>query len=129
MKKSYLFAFLLIVVSIVVFISASGDVTSYGNFEEAIANQNRVKINGVLAKDKDVVYNPNVDENSFSFFMLDSKGTEQKVILTQPKPQDFERSEQVVVTGSMKGDVFIADEVLLKCPSKYKGEELQLRDS
>jgi len=33
----------------------------------------------------------------------------------------------IVVTGTMKGDNFVADENLLKCPSKYKDEEIYLK--
>lgn len=48
------------------------------------------------------------------------------MVLAKAKPQDFERSEQIVVTGSMKDNQFYADEILMKCPSKYK-EEITLR--
>lgn len=44
------------------------------------------------------------------------------------KPQDFERSEQVVLTGKMDGDEFVATEILMKCPSKYKDEEIYLKE-
>ena len=59
--------------------------------------------------------------------MKDDEGLEKKVILNQSKPQDFEMSESIVVTGKMKGDSFVADEILLKCPSKYKDEEIYLK--
>jgi cytochrome c-type biogenesis protein CcmE len=36
-------------------------------------------------------------------------------------------SEQIVVTGQLKGEEFIATDILLKCPSKYKDEELYLK--
>ena len=42
---------------------------------------------------------------------------------------DTHRTEQIVVTGSMKGSNFYADEILVKCPSKYKEEEITLRKS
>ncbi|MFN5363918.1 MAG: cytochrome c maturation protein CcmE [Bacteroidota bacterium] len=44
------------------------------------------------------------------------------------KPQDFERSESIVLTGEMSGDVFQASEMLLKCPSKYKDQEVYVRE-
>ena len=44
---------------------------------------------------------------------------EKKVILEKTKPQDFERSEQIVLIGKVEGDEFHASEILLKCPSKY----------
>ena len=35
------------------------------------------------------------------------------------KPQDFERSEQIVLIGKVQGDEFHASDILMKCPSKY----------
>jgi cytochrome c-type biogenesis protein CcmE len=72
-------------------------------------------------------YNPEKDPNYFSFFIKDSKGMEKKVILFAAKPQDFELSEQIVVTGQMKGEVFYASDLLMKCPSKYKDEEIYIK--
>jgi len=59
--------------------------------------------------------------------MLDNNGESRKVIMKQAKPQDFERSESIVVTGELKNEVFVADEILMKCPSKYKDDEVRIR--
>jgi len=117
----------MIVVAIVVFISASGDVSTYANFSDAIAENDKVKISGTLAKDKKMIYDPQNDPNNFTFWLTDSEGVTEKVILTQPKPQDFELAEQIVITGKRKGETFVASSVLTKCPSKYKDEELYLQ--
>ncbi len=127
MQKTYIIGLVLIVASVAVFISASGDVSTYASFNDAKSSGNRVKISGVLDLTKDMVYNPEKDPNYFSFFLEDMDGSINQVVLTKPKPQDFERSESVVVTGSMNDDVFVATEVLTKCPSKYKNEELMLQ--
>ena len=37
--------------------------------------------------------------------------------------------EQIVATGSFEGDVFIASSILMKCPSKYKNEEVLVRSN
>ena len=74
-----------------------------------------------------MIYNPEKDPNLFSFYVTDKKGESKKVILKAAKPQDFELSEQIVVTGKMVGDEFIAKDVLLKCPSKYKDEEIYIK--
>lgn len=127
MKTSYIIALVLILVSIGIFISASADVSTYATFETAIASQSRVKIAGTLDKTKQMTYDPSTDPNKFIFHIKDSEGVSNRVILTQPKPQDFERSEQIVLTGSMKEGTFVADEILMKCPSKYKEEEIAIR--
>jgi cytochrome c-type biogenesis protein CcmE len=33
-----------------------------------------------------------------------------------------------VLTGEMKGENFAASEMLLKCPSKYKDQEIYVRE-
>ena len=93
----------------------------------AAVSGDRVKIAGQLMKDKEMQYNPEVDPNYFSFFIKDSNDEEHKVVLLASKPQDFEMSEQIVLTGSMKGEEFVATELLMKCPSKYKDEEIYIK--
>lgn len=128
MKKIYIINILVILVGIFLLFSASKDMSTYGTFDVANQSGKRMKIAGELVKDKEMHYNPEVDANSFSFFMEDADGNDAKVILNKAKPQDFERSEQVVVTGSMEDGIFVADELLMKCPSKYKDEEINLRN-
>ena len=127
MNKFNIIAGILILVSIGIFFSLSRDVSSYATFAEATQRNQRVKVAGLLAKDKEMYYNPEENPNYFSFYLRDPKGQEKKVILLQGKPQDFDRSEQIVVTGEMKGDDFVANVVLLKCPSKYKDEEIYMK--
>lgn len=63
---------------------------------------------------------PGADKVSFSFIMVDDSGREQTVFYNQPMPQDFMRSEKVVVIGRYQGNIFHAEKILLKCPSKYQ---------
>ena len=129
MKKYYVIGIILIVSAIAIFISAAQDMSTYATFEDASRNGKTVKIAGTLVKDMEMVYNPAEDPNYFSFYMEDAAGDKQQVVLLREKPQDFELSEQIVLTGKMAGDAFVASDILLKCPSKYKDEELQLRSS
>ena len=76
-----------------------------------------------------MTYDPVVDANKFTFYMTDKKdGKESRVIYKSAKPQDFERSEELVLTGYHDGTDFIATDMLMKCPSKYKDEELELKE-
>ena len=126
MSRNIMIALGLIAAGIAVFINASKDVSTYANFEQANAGD-RVKIVGQLSKDKPMVYDAQNNPNEFTFFMKDNDGVEKKVLLLKPKPQDFEMSEQIVITGQMKDDVFNANEILMKCPSKYKDEEIAVK--
>ena len=122
MKKIYIVALVAIALGVFLIANSAKDVTTYADFSAAEPG-NRVKIVGQLSKEKPMIYDPNVDVNLFTFFMKDDNGVEKKVIYTKGKPQDFEMSESLVVTGKLKDDVFVSDEILMKCPSKYKGEE------
>ncbi len=127
MKKSYIIALILIVTSVVIFINASKDVSTYGDFSAAERVDEKIKIVGMLSKDKPVDYNPEKAPNEMSFFLKDQKGVEKKVRLLKAKPQGFEMSEQIVLTGKMQDDTFVASEILMKCPSKYKNEEIAIK--
>jgi cytochrome c-type biogenesis protein CcmE len=128
MNRNMIIALVLIAVGIAVFISASEDVSTYATFKQA-ENGDRVKIVGQLSREKPIVYDPQNAPDEFSFYMTDSDGMERKVILNKPKPQDFEMSEQIVVTGELENDAFMANEILMKCPSKYKDEEISVKES
>ena len=127
MNKFSIVGLLMIGIAIFIFINASKDVSTYANFKDAISNGNRVKIVGKLNKSVPTEYDAQNHPNVFKFHMIDDKGMEKEVVLLKPKPQDFERSEQIVVTGEMKGEQFVADEILMKCPSEYKEEEINIR--
>ena len=128
MKKIYIVGIVMIAAAIAMFTMAGKDLTTYSTFEDAVnAAGNTVKIAGELAKDKEMYYNPAEDPNYFSFYVKDADGAERKVVLFAEKPQDFEMSEQIVLTGAMKGEEFHAESILMKCPSKYKDEEIYIK--
>lgn len=127
MTKIYIAAIFLIAGGVLFFSMSGKDLTTYTTFEQAGQTSQKVKIAGQLAKDKEMIYDPQVDPNHFTFFVRDNDGQERKVVLNAAKPQDFELSEQVVLTGRMKGDEFHASELLMKCPSKYKDEEIKIK--
>jgi cytochrome c-type biogenesis protein CcmE len=128
MNRNLVIGLVLVAAAIFIFINATQDVSTYSDFTSAETSGETVKLVGVLAKDKPYEYNPEVAPNEMTFFLKDQKGIEKKVILKKAKPQGFEMSEQIVLTGKMnKDDVFIASEILMKCPSKYKNEEINLK--
>lgn len=127
MKTIHIFGLLVLLGGIALLVSTSDDMSNYSNFSKAEKSSNKVKLIGELAKDKEISYNPENDPNYFSFYITDDDKRTEKVVYIGPKPQDFEMSEKVVVTGRMTEDHFVASEILLKCPSKYKDEEIALR--
>lgn len=127
MKRSHLIAVAVVAVAIGILISASQDVTTYANFDQASQSGDRVKLVGTLVKDRPVEYDPEKDPNYLAFYLRDEAGKIQRVVLRAAKPQDFERSENIVLTGQMQNDHFEAHDMLLKCPSKYQDQETYVR--
>ena len=127
MKRIHIIALLIIAIGIGALTMQAKDVARYNNFSDAQASGEKVKVAGQLVKDKPMIYEPTINANKFSFYLKDQKGKEILVNLMKPKPQDFELSEQVVVTGEMKGETFVANDILMKCPSKYKDEEIYMK--
>ena len=133
MKKSHILAIGVIAIAIAIMVSTAGDTSSYVSFKEAknIAENNsntKVHVVGKLQKDANGQVQgifPSPDKLSFSFILIDEDETAQEVFYNEPMPADFQRSEQVVIIGSYRDDLFVADKILLKCPSKYQEEEIK----
>ncbi|MES2591821.1 MAG: cytochrome c maturation protein CcmE [Bacteroidota bacterium] len=120
MKKIHIIGIIIIAVAIGAILTTLNNTSTYANFAEAAQSpDNEFHVVGKLNKEKESVYEPKVNANLFSFYMVDNKGEERKVILHKNKPQDFERSEQIVLIGQMEGEEFVASDILMKCPSKY----------
>jgi cytochrome c-type biogenesis protein CcmE len=120
MKKIHIVAIIAIAVAIGAMLSTLSDSSTYADFSEAFSSpDSEYHVVGKLNKEKPSDYKPEVDPNLFSFYMVDNNGMEKRVILHKSKPQDFERSEQIVLIGKAKGDEFHARDILMKCPSKY----------
>ena len=134
MKTTHIILLVVIAAAIGVIISLAGSTSSYVTFKEAkemAANGENDKIHvvGKLRKDVSgnllgVEYNPQIDPNYFKFDLTDTMQTTMSVVYGNPKPVDFERSEQIVIIGSVKDEVFVADKILMKCPSKYTEKEI-----
>ena len=95
-------------------------VAGYETFAEAATNGRRAHVVGEWLEVLPTRYDP--DANRFSFFMRDQEGAVRQVVYANPKPANFEDAEQVVVDGRVEGDVFVAEHILVKCPSKYNDE-------
>ncbi|ADY51421.1 hypothetical protein Pedsa_0849 [Pseudopedobacter saltans DSM 12145] len=128
MKRSSIIGIVIIAIAIGVIMSTYADSSTYGTFSDAQETQKELHVVGKLQLNKEMVYNPQVDANYFSFYMVDNKGKECKVVFSGSKPQDFERSEQIVLTGQMVGESFQANKILMKCPSKYTEDKVEIRE-
>jgi len=128
MKKSSILGLIVIAIAIAVIVVSFSNTSTYGSFADAKQSGGCMQVGGHLNKQKELYYDAHKDANYFSFFMNDDKGNECKVIFTGTKPQDFERSEQVVLTGKMEGSEFHASKISMKCPSKYTQDKVEVTE-
>lgn len=92
-------------------------VGGYMTFQEATASGAKAHVVGTWAENQPTHYDR--AQNTFIFHMRDEKGTIRRVRYNNPKPSNFEQADQLVVEGYAQDDTFVADHILVKCPSKY----------
>ncbi len=127
MKKLHIVGILVIAVAIGVIFVSLKNTSTYADFTEAIANPDReFHVVGKLDKNEPQVYDPKINADEFQFTLVDNKGISKPVVLHKSKPQDFEKSEQIVLIGKMHGAEFHANDILMKCPSKYNDGKPQV---
>jgi cytochrome c-type biogenesis protein CcmE len=128
MKKSSIVGLVVIATAIAVIISTYGTASTYGSIADARKTTDELHIVGHLDLKKEMHYDAIKDANYFTFFIKDNKGETCQVEFTGAKPQDFERSEQVVMVGKMEGGKFHASHITLKCPSKYTQDKVDFTE-
>ena len=126
MKKSSIILMVIIAIAIAMILVIYTDSSTYSTFTDAKEKNTELYVVGVLNKEKALDYDPVQDANRFTFYMYDNDSTECKVVFRGAKPQDIERSEQIVLTGKMEGEYFHASKILVKCPSKYNENEVEV---
>ncbi|WP_027000626.1 cytochrome c maturation protein CcmE [Eisenibacter elegans] len=142
MKISHIIVLVVIAVVIGIIVSTTGNASQYVTFSEAKAlaeqgRNNQIHVVGTLQKNEmgqivGMHYDPIKDPNYFEFILIDNDQKPQRVVYSNPKPADFERSEQVVIIGKMVGekkDTFLASKILMKCPSKYQENEFEIKEA
>lgn len=127
MKKLHIIGIVIIAVAIGVIFVSLKNTSTYADFTEAMANPDKeYHVVGKLNKEQPQLYDPRINADRFTFSLIDNKGVSKEVILYKSKPQDFEKSEQIVLIGKMQEGQFHANDILMKCPSKYSEGTPQL---
>jgi cytochrome c-type biogenesis protein CcmE len=134
MKKTHIFGIIIIAIAVMIIIITAGDASTYVTFSQALkmaseGNHKKIHVVGQLKKDNEgniIGLKTSEDKLSVSFLMVDNDNLEQEIYYNEPMPPDLQKSEKVVVIGSYSDNIFIADKILLKCPSKYQEEEIKL---
>ena len=92
-------------------------VTGYMHFAEAASSGDQAHVVGEWVQGAETRYDP--AQNLFVFYMRDDRGAVQLVRYHNPKPASFEDADKIVVEGRFQEDIFVAEHILMKCPSKY----------
>lgn len=123
MKKTHIIALVLIAVAIAVLISFMGDVTTYDTIAAAKEKPGKsVTLVAKIDKTQPMEYDPVKNPNYLTFTAIDTLGNSIKVVYHNTKPTDMEKSERLVLKGSVQDGQFECKDILLKCPSKYKDD-------
>ena len=128
MKTSHIIGIVVIALAISVIMSTYFDSSTYETFTQAQQKGELTYVSVKLDREKEMHYDPFTNANLFTFYGRDRDGKECKVLFDNTKPQDFERSEEIVLTGKMENGEFHADKIQMKCPSKYTNNKLEITE-
>lgn len=132
MKKTHIIGLVLLAASVGIIMVSLGDSSNYVTFDQAETYPNeQYHVVGKLADQKPMVYNPRQNPNKFTFHVKDEKGNIRKVIYNDAKPRDIEQTDRIVLVGQMQSndaETFHAERILMKCPSKYKEDQVMDKD-
>lgn len=98
--------------------SFKSNLTPYVSFEEAMRKPSKVQVAGSLVPDSTEYVE---DVQRLRFGIMDDDGNTLPVLYDGVKPGNFEEATQIVAIGSYHDDAFYAEQLLVKCPSKYQG--------
>jgi cytochrome c-type biogenesis protein CcmE len=85
--------------------------------EEAVGSTRSVQLAGFLGDTGKLD-----DDGRFTFLLQDENGEMVRVISDDPRPANFEQAISIVAIGryDAQEEAFMADDLLVKCPSKYQ---------
>ena len=119
MKTKYLIGIPIILIFVIFgALSFRKTLTPYVSFEEAKNSGATVQVIGEIVFSE---INYDIDAHQLQFPITDENQDKMMVVYSGTKPANFEQVSRVVVIGRYENGVFTADQLLVKCPSKYQG--------
>jgi len=125
MKNKYVFGGFIIVIflGLMAYLFTQSNIQYQDDFVQVMGTNKTVKATGSWVKEKK--YQIDNVNKTFTFFLVDDKGNEMKVVYDGTIPNNFESAVSVVVTGKYIDGYFHARDILTKCPSKYENQQVQ----
>lgn len=132
MRAKYIIGGIIIAVFIVWGASAFLKTTiQYVSLDEATRSERIVQVLGKIDFTK---VNYNTDKGRLEFAVYDAETKDSIAAHRMPVyyygvvPGNFDQATSVVLKGKTTEGVFVADQMLVKCPSKYQGEGGEYQD-
>ena len=124
MKKAYWAGAVLLLGFLALGLSTfSKSMTPYVTFDEAAKASRTVQVMGALEKGSSRY---DIPTKTLHFTLVEEKTQKRlPVAYTDIKPANFEDAVSIVAIGRHGTDGFAAEKLLVKCPSKYQGEEVE----
>lgn len=124
MKKIHIVLLILAVAAIAAMSFFIKDLSTQETFASAEKKGGKfVVVKVKLDKTRPVEYDPLKDPNRTVFYAVDKNGRSSKVVYSESKPTEIERSEGIDLNGYMREGYFECTKLQMKCPSKYKNEQ------
>lgn len=123
MKKGYVIAVLMALAFVGLGLTAfQKTLTPYLGFDEARKAKGLVQVMGALDKESDRY---DTASQELSFDLLDDKGGRIRIAYRGTKPANFKDAVSIVAIGRFASGRIEAEKLLVKCPSKYQGAEVE----
>jgi cytochrome c-type biogenesis protein CcmE len=123
MKKGYWVAAGLAVVFVLLGVTSfTKTLTPYLSFEEARSAKGIVQVMGGLDKSSDRY---DTSTQRLSFDLVDDRGGRMGVTYGGIRPANFKDAISIVAIGRYRDGRIDAEKLLVKCPSKYQGAEVE----
>jgi len=127
MTAKYIIGGVIIVLFLIWGATAFLDTTiQYVSIDKAKTSDKMVQVMGKIDFDK---VNYNTDDSRLEFAVYDAEAESKEgaamlnVVYYGVVPGNFDQATSVVLKGKSEGGQFVADQMLVKCPSKYQGED------
>lgn len=104
--------------------SFKSNLTPYVSFAEAANLARKVQVAGGLVENSTEYLD---ESQELRFTIVEENGDTMVVHYDGIKPGNFEEAVQIVAVGRYGDGVFYAEQLLVKCPSKYQGLEDDVR--
>lgn len=123
MKKGYVVAAALAVAFVLLGVTSfTKTLTPYLSFDEARKANGVVQVMGGLDKSSDRY---DTATQQLSFDLLDEHGGRMPVSYGGVRPANFKDAISIVAIGRYRDGRIEAEKLLVKCPSKYQGAEVE----